>query len=473
MTFSQFGSILRARWWVAALVLALTVGTTLAVSLLLPKQYSATASVVVDFKPDPISAVVYGGIPSPAVMATQLDILTSERVSLRVVRNLKLNENPQLRQQWLEETRGEGTVEQWLLAVFAKSIDVEPSRDSSVIRVSYRAPDAQLAATMANAFVQAYMETTLELRVNPARQYSGFFEQQVKEARDALEAAQGRLSAFQQTNRIVASDERVDIETQRLNELSSQLVALQAVAAESRSREAQARGAASDRMQEVIGNALISSIKADITRAEGRLQELNSRFGERHPQVIEAKANLGALRARLDTETGRVTGSVGVNSVVNNQREAQVRAVLDSQRDKVLRLKALRDEAVLLLRDVESSQRAYESVKQRLAQTNLESQTTQSNANLLTHATPPAQPSAPRIALNTGLAVFLGILLAAGTVLLLELADRRVRTLDDVAQALDLPVLGVMPRPGSGRKSISAMQQRLMAPQPPTTSKAA
>ena len=85
MTFGQFLSILRARWWVLVLVLGLTLATTLVVSLLLPKQYTATASVVVDFKPDPISAAVFGGMPSPAVMATQVDILTSERVALRVL----------------------------------------------------------------------------------------------------------------------------------------------------------------------------------------------------------------------------------------------------------------------------------------------------------------------------------------------------------------------------------------------------
>jgi hypothetical protein len=78
---------------------------------------------------------------------------------------------------------------------------------------------------MANAFVQAYMDTALALRVNPARQYSGFFDQQVKDARDALEKAQAKVSAFQKAKGIIATDERLDVENARLNELSSQLVA--------------------------------------------------------------------------------------------------------------------------------------------------------------------------------------------------------------------------------------------------------
>ncbi len=464
MSFGQFLSILRARWWVLLLVLGLTVATTVVVSLLLPKQYTATASVVVDFKPDPITTAVFGGIPSPAVMATQVDILMSERVALRVVQANRLSENPQIRQQWQDETGGEGTVEQWLIALFQKSLSVEPSRESSVIRVGYKAPDPRFAAGMANAFVQAYVDTVLALRVNPARRYSGFFDQQVKESRDALEKAQSKLSDFQRANGIFASDERLDVETGRLNDLSSQLVALQAVAAESRSRQAQA-GSAGDRMQEVLSNPVINGLKADISRADAQLKQLTARLGDAHPQVVEARASVAELRARMEAETRRVTSGVAVTSTINTQREAQIKAALDAQRDKVLRMKGVRDEGMVLQRELESAQRAYDAVQVRLAQTSLESQTTQSNVNLLTQATPPLEPSSPILALNVALSIFLGGLLALGTALLLELMDRRVRSVDDVIAALDLPVIGVLPRPGAKRWSPGKalpMDHRLM-----------
>jgi len=471
MSFSQFISILRARWWVVVLVLGVTVATTVIVSLLLPKQYVASASVVVDFKPDPVSSAVFGGMLPPAVMATQVDILNSERVALRVVRNLKLNESAQIRQQWRDDTGGQGTVEQWLVAAFQKNLDVQPSRDSTVITVNYKAPDPRFAAALANAFVQAYLQTAVELRVNPARNFSNFFDQQVKDQREELEKAQAKLSSFQKANGIIASDERLDVETSRLNELSSQLVALQAVTAESRSREAQASTGAGDRLQEVLSNPLISGIRSDISRGEAQLQVLNARLGEKNPQVVEAKANLAALRSRLETETRRVTGGVGVANNINAQRESQLRTALNAQREQVLRMKAVRDQGQLLQRDVENAQRAYDAIQGRLTQTSLESQTTQGNVNPLTQASAPVDPSSPKILLNTALSIFLGLLIAVGVALLLEMRDRRVRSLDDVMIALDLPVLGVMPKPNAkmrGSQRISTMQQRLMAPLPPT-----
>ncbi|WP_425261328.1 chain length determinant protein EpsF [Rubrivivax sp. RP6-9] len=467
MTFSQVLSILRARWWVVLLVLALCIGATVAVSVVLPKQYTATASVVVDFKPDPISTIVNGGMTSPAMMATQVDIIGSERVALRVVRNLRLTEQPAVRQQWQDEAGGEGSLEQWLVQLFQKNLEVLPSRESSVIAVSYRAADPRFAAALANAYVQAYVETALELRVNPARQYSGFFDGQVKDLRDALDRAQTQLSNFQRDNGIVAGDERLDVETARLNELSSQLVALQALASESRSRQAQV-AASGDRMQEVLNNPVIAQLKSDIGRGEARLQELGARLGDRHPQVLEARANVESLRQRLEAETRRVSGGVVVTQDINVQREREVRAALDAQRAKVLRTKALRDQMLLLQRDVEGAQRAYDNVQLRLSQTSLESQTQQSNVSVLTQATPPLQPSSPKLLLNALLSVFLGLLLAVVTALLLEIYDRRVRSPIDVVQALGLPVIGVLPRPGGrvwpGRSRPQTMQQRLLAP---------
>ncbi len=475
MSFMQFISILRARWKVAAAVFALVLLGTLAVSLIRAKQYEATSSVVVDFKPDPISNAMYGGMPSPAVMATQVDIINSERVALRVVRLLRLTESAEFRRAWQSDTGGQGSMEQWMVALLQRELTVQPSRESSVIRISYQAPDPRYAAAMANAFAQAYIDTALELRVNPARQYTGFFDQQVKEHRENFEKAQAKLSAFQKEKGIIATDERFDIETARLSELSSQLVGLQALAGESRSREVQA-GAAGDRMQEVLNNPVVAGLRADISRSEARLKEISARLGDNHPAVLESRASLAELRSRIEAETKRVTGGVGVTSTINTQREAQVRAALEQQRERVLKLKAVRDEAAVLQRDVDNAQRIYDAVQGRLAQSTLESQTTQGNVNLLTQAVAPIEHSSPRLLLNLLAATFVGAMLAAGIAALLELLDRRVRGADDIVGALDLPVVGVLPKPGARswrRKPIaSPLQRRLMASLPSAPNKA-
>lgn len=460
-------SIVRARWVLALSVLVFTLVATLVVSLLLPKQYLASAQVVVDTRPDPIVGAVYAGVNSPTYVLTQVDVIRSRRVLLRAIRNLKLPETPTVRESWLLATKGEGSIESWLVDSILKSLEVVPSVNSNVVTVNVTNPDPRNAAALANAIVQAYLQTTLEMQVDPAKANASFFDKRVKDARDALEAAQARLSGFQREKGIIASDERVDIETARLNDLSQQLVAVQVLLAESSSRQAQAVGASSDRLQEVINNPLITNLKADLSRNEAKLQELSARYGDRHPQVIELKASTAELRARLDAETRRVTGSVGVTNNITRQREAEVRAALETQRAKVLRLKAVRDEGAVLLRDVDSAQRAYDVVAQRLNQTSMESLSTSgSNVSRLTEAEVPLAAASPNIPLNLALAGALGMLLALGTGLGAELLDRRVRTIDDVTVALGLPVLGVLPRPGGrrvlGKRRAMLMQQNVL-----------
>ena len=287
--------------------------------------------------------------------------------------------------------------------------------------------------------------------MDPAQNFRKFFDAQTKDAREALEAAQRRLSAYQQDKGIIASDERLDVENARLNELSSQLTQLQAIAAESASRQGQAQGASADRLQEVLNNPVVANLKAELARNEARLQELSARYGDSHPAVIESKANIAELRSRIDSEMRRVTGSVGVTDTINRQRVAQVNRELTSQRAKVLKMKAVRDEGAVLQREVENAQRVFDSVAARLNQTAMEAQANQSYANMLSVAQPPVEPASPKLLLNTALAVFLGTLLAIGVALLLELVDPRVRSAEDAVAALGLPVLGTLPKPGARR----------------------
>ncbi|HEY1092137.1 MAG TPA: GNVR domain-containing protein, partial [Burkholderiaceae bacterium] len=253
---------------------------------------------------------------------------------------------------------------------------------------------------------------------------------------------------------IIANDERLDVENQRLNELSSALVTMQAMAAESNSRQSQAQGAAGDRMQEVLNNAVVSGLKADLARSEARLQEMGAKFGDKHPQVLEAKASISELRKRIEQETAKVTGGVVVSNNINRQREAEFRAALDAQRAKLIRMKSVRDEGAVILREVDNAQRSYDALMTRFTQSNIESQATSSNVNLLNSASVPLEASSPRVVFNTLLSIFLGLFLAAGVALGAELRDRRVRAPADIVTVLGLPLLGTLPRSDDKAKGL-------------------
>ena len=440
MTLQQFLLILRARYKVALLTLLVTVATTTIISLLLPKQYTASAAVVVDVKsPDVVSGLMLQGMMAPGYMATQVDIINSDRVAKAVVKLLRMDSSATIQQQWMEATQGKGQLIDWLATLLQRNLDVKPSRESNVISINYTGTDPDFAATVANAFAQAYINVNLDLRVAPARQYAAFFDEQTKAAREKLETAQQALSAYQQKNGITSSDDRFDFESTKLNETSSQLTGVQGQTTDSQSKRQSAKA---DTVAEVMQSPLVNNLKADIGRLEAKLTESNINLGKNHPQTQRAEAELATLKVQLEAETRKITSSIETTYQVSKQREQQLQNALGAQKARVLVLNKQRDELNVLRRDIESAQRTFEAMSQRASQSSVESQTNQTNIAVLNPASAPPDPSKPRVLLNILVSIFLGTLLGVGLALVLELANRRVRSVQDLSEALDLPVLG-------------------------------
>lgn len=444
MSFSQLLAILKARWMVVTGIVALAFGAALVLSLVLPKRYTSSASVVIDVKsPDPVVGMVLPGMMTPSYLATQVDLLESERVALRVIKALKLGENAGLREDWQRETEGRGSFESWVAELLGKNLKIEPSRESNVITVSYTAPSPQFATAMANAYVEAYIGATADLRTEPARQYGNLYESLAAQLRERLEKAQNRLADYQKSTGLMATDERLDVETARLNELSSQVVQLQALAADANARSAQSVAGA-DRTTEVLSNPLLANLKAEMARLEAKRGELAERYGDAHPLMMEMTASVNQVRQRIAQETGRINGSSQLNQGVMQSRLRATQTELDKQREKLLRLREQRNGASVMVRDVENLQRAYDQLQARLSQSTLESQATQTNLSVLKHASEPLKHASPRLIVNLAVALFMGTVVGVLTALTIELMDRRVRTNADIVDVLELPILGVM-----------------------------
>ena len=197
----QIVPALRARWRSAMLVWVAVVAAMAAATLVLPERYEATAALVVEMNAsDPLRGQhVFrpaGNVSS--YLATQVEVITSEAVALAALRRLELHKDQSRQDQWREQTEGQGDFEAWLAAGLMRNLAVTPSREANVVTVSYTSKNPQFAAAVANAFVQSYMDTTLERRAGSARQFSTFFQERAASLRKTLDEAKARLSAYEQ-----------------------------------------------------------------------------------------------------------------------------------------------------------------------------------------------------------------------------------------------------------------------------------
>ncbi|EGF32584.1 Putative exopolysaccharide biosynthesis protein [Oxalobacteraceae bacterium IMCC9480] len=458
MNLSQLLFALRARYKLILLTLVLTVTATVVVSLLLPKTYLASTALVVNYKGvDQVTGLSLLTQMQAGYVATQVDIIKSKSVAFKVIDELRLADSPAVQQQFLDATNGVGTIRDWLANLLLANVDVIPSRESSVLTIVFKGSEPQFVSAVANAFAKAYMQLTVQLKTEPAQQASGYINTQIKELRDRYEQSQNRLSDYQQKNNIFSADNRVDVETARLNELSSQLVQVQGLAMEAVSRQRQATGNAGE-SPDVQNNPLIQGLKSSLAIAEAKFSETSKRLAENHPQYISAKAEVDKMRATLNEQVMTASASVATSARIYQQREAELRSALTTQKTKVMALNGARDEFNILTNETENTRRAYEAASQRFNQTSLESQSKQADIAVLTAATEPTTPSGPRVLLNSALSFVVGLLLGVGAALGMEFLDQRIRSASQLSETFGLPVLGII------EKSRAISQKRSYKP---------
>ena len=463
MFLTQYLRIIWARKWIVIGLFVLIAAAGITTVMLLPRQYTAETSLVVEVRIDPALGALAPALAAPSYMATQVEILRSERVASRAVKILGVERSAEAVAQWRDATKAKISLERYFAGVLQHGLNVEPGRGSSIINLSFTAADPIFAQAAANAFAQAYQDVSVELRVAPARQSATFLDEQVKSLRADLENAQSRLSKFQQTKGIVVTDERLDQENARFNMLIGQLAQAQAERVETETR---LRNTGGETSPDVLGSGAVQNLKAQLAQAETKLSDISSIVGKNHPQRLQLDAQIAELKRQIAAETRRVAGGTSTLSRGSSQKVAELQTMVDQQKRQLLSLRSDRDQIAVYQRDVEAAQRAYDAVASRLGQVSMEGQNNQANTRLLSPAVEPLEPSRPKVVVGIvgsllgALAV--GILAALG----LELLDRRIRRPEDLMVMPGVPVIGVLNPAGSRRPVFRRLL--MIAPPPPS-----
>ena len=452
MDFSRFFLIILARRKLILSTLIITILTTLIVSLLLPKSYMSTATLVLTYKgADPVTGTILPAQLNPSFMATQLDVIKSTRTALMVINQLRLDHNEVVKEQY-EASNSNLPLREWLAVFLLKNVDIETSRDSSVIGISYKGADPTFATIIANAFANAYQEISIRLTVEPSQKAAAYFTDQLNVLREKLETAQKKLTDYQHEVGIIDADTRLDIETRRLNDLSAQLIIAQA---ELMGTDPGVIDHRSGETNGIVKNSMISNLKLSLAQAESKFSEVSQKLGSNHPSYAGAKAEVEKLRTELNKYI-RNTMCTAIS------QEAEIRAALEEQKTKVLSLNRARNELHILFKEVEGAQQAYNNAMQRLNQTTLEGQANLSSVSILDPAKIPERPHSPKLLLNMVLSVILGTLLGLGAGLIAEMVDRRVRSSEDLVDVFKVPVLGVIQKEVSKQRRLQLNWPRLI-----------
>jgi len=430
MKAADLVAALKARWVTVAAIAAVLFVLVAAVALMQPRQYLASSSLMLDLSqtdPAESSQEQQARVETDSVIATQVDLIRSAKVINAVAQQAG----------FVAATPADLPADARLQAAAARvraGLNVATGRQSNVLQIQYLDSDPRVAAKVANLTAQIYMREQVALRASAAQGAAAWFEARTADVRGRYELAQKRLSDFQRAHDIIGMD-RMDLEAEKLKNLSYHLVQAQAEAAAARSKSG------SGTVPEVATALVVQNIEEAAATQAAKVAQLGKTLGPNHPQMIAARAELSELRNRLGAARANQASSMTANSSAASRREAELRAEMAAQEDRMIRMSGVQDQLMVLQRDVEAARQTYDTVRQRFNEAALRSQISQPNASLLDQATVPLFPARPNLPLWLVAGLAFGLLAGVAAVVVSEILRPRVRTASGLAAATELEVI--------------------------------
>ena len=394
---------------------------------------------------------------------TQYEILRSRSLAVQVIREERLGQNPlfagpqepSLRErvtEWLfgppenDSSARVGGVAVGLIDHYIESaLDVEPMRDSRLVKISFGSRDARLSSRVLNAHVQAYIGQGLRLRTHASEEARGFLKQSLTELKDTVEQSEQALNDYRRERGIVFLASGENIVLDRLTDLNQRLTETQAERITYEAQVRVIRGRDLDSLPAVIDSQLIAAIKEQYTTLEGEYAFLSTKFKPNYPHVVQLRAQLEGTRRRLREEIESVVAGIESVNMAALTKEEELRKKLEEQKTEALRMKDAAVEYAILEREADTNQQLYDSVLQRMKEMGVAAELRASNIFVIDAAYPPAKAAHPRKKRNLAIALVLGVLAGLGAAFAAEYFDNTLKTPQDVERYLGLASLGVVP----------------------------
>jgi len=439
MTFHQFLNILNKRKFSIIFIFILTVSASFAVTKIIPKSYKATASVLLNLRG--VDLVTNSSIRLPT--NTHIGILNSRRVALKVVENLGLSSQQRYISSFLKANkRGTLDINSFIANQIGDGLSIGAGRKLGVISISYESTSPSLAKVMANAFVDAYIETIIEMNNDLPKRTSFWFAKEVDQYRINYEKALNELSAYQKASGIFDASE-FDYEKDFLIELNTQLFDSQKQLSELNLKISAIDKDLSN-FSDIVEDQTVETIRLNLMKAQTAFYEQASTLDKNHPDYKKLLRQVGSMRSFLKKETQTAYEKLlrKRDSLVTTIKS--IKNSIQSQKDKINLLNEKYEKLKQLEVTVNELNNIYSQAKTRLNDLKLQakSNASESEVSILTKAIEPTDHFKPKLFKIMILGVFFGFVLAISYAMLRELVKRRVRIEDDITVSVGLPVVG-------------------------------
>lgn len=343
------------------------------------------------------------------------------------------------------------------LKAFRGALSVFVVGKSRVIEIDFTSPNAGLAAEVANALGETYIEAQVEGKYRATQQANSWLNARLEELREQVAAGEQAIEDYRAEVGLINAD-AVTLASQQVAQLSEQLITAQAdkAAIEARLEEAEAllNSTGANATSDVLNSLLISRLREQEATLIKEIALLRQNVGPGHPDMVRAQSQLAGLRGNINAEIGKVTDALRNEVNVVNARIETLEEELRRQNVEVAELGTSDRQVQALQLEVEANRRLLEVFLQRAKETDVQEDFQQADATIISRAAAPADPSFPKKSLFGVAGVVLGMIASIAIVFALELSDRTFRSMEQLQRLTGYRALGLVPRERAAEKSV-------------------
>jgi succinoglycan biosynthesis transport protein ExoP len=434
--------------------------------------YRAVATVMLNVRPENITTVkeVTASLDSNnATVQTEVEMLHSRQLAERVVSVLGLEKDPEFN----PALASPGGIRQLIPGSSSRSkpksaaardttadrpsvvdavmsrLDVARVPDTYVINVGFESTSPTKAAKIANAFADRYLLNQVETKYGATEQASNWLSERLGQLRGEVETAEAAVEQYKVSNNLLSTS-GASLTEQEISVYNQGVAAAKANQSEreARLRTAQAQlraGSSGDDVGEALGSNVVQSLRAQRAQISGRVAEMATRYGPRHPEMIKAQNQLSDIDAQIQAEIKRIISNLEAEVEVSKGRTSTVQSSLYGAKGTL----ATTNRASVKLRELERNAEAvrvvYESFLNRYKETTSQQGLERTDGRVVSQAKVPSGQHSPNIPLNLALALAIGIGAGLIAIVLVEALSSGLATAAEVEQKLGLPLLASIP----------------------------
>ncbi|HLI34624.1 MAG TPA: exopolysaccharide transport family protein, partial [Terriglobia bacterium] len=467
----DYWAIIKKRRWVVLSCLVI-VFATVAIGTLKEKPVYE-GKVLIEIDPEPPNVVNFKEVVSvspvdvSAYLETQYKILKSRSLAERVVEDLQLYRLPEFyRARHLfglyatdpethpsaSDPNPDPNADYYRnsISYVQNSIDVSPVRRSNLVQVSFDSYSPELAARIANKLSQDYIDQNLQVKWDETIKASKWLSGRLYEMKAKLEKSEDALQAYAQSHGILYIDTKDNSQqsmaSARMEGLLQDYSQAQADMFQKQALYSLVQKGKVEDLPGVLNNGLIQALEEKVADEQQQYAMITSWVKPDYPKARQIQRQIKALQKQLDRKKAAIIENIVQEYKSAEHRVKYLQQAIDQQKRTMTALNQKLVQYNILKRQVDSNRELYQGLLQRMKEAQVSAGLNATNIRVVDTAVVPKSPVKPRVYLNLGLGVFLGLALGIGLAFFQEYLDKTLKSADDVERLVRLPSLGILPK---------------------------